>query len=228
MLLRWFITNTTVALAGTAASPLDNIVGPNGETGVGWILDRTQSDLYPRFIQNGGPDFTNPANYRPTTYNNSILQNDDVIREARMNARYTFPTAFPFSLKSGGVWRRHYADAQSVARRWNYAGTAALPADPSIVTFDSVKTGRRIPQWEALQFFAERQPINPALWTEDRYFNEQNKYTANRAVTETVTAGYALAQGRVGRELGGAASRDALNEIHPVNATIRRLENSAE
>ena len=37
----------------------------NRLTGVGWILDRTSSDLYPQFIPNGGPDFTNPANYRP-------------------------------------------------------------------------------------------------------------------------------------------------------------------
>lgn len=35
-------------------------------------------------------------------------------------------------------------------------------------------------------------------------------------------------QGERVRELGGAASRDALTEIAPVNATIRRLENSAE
>jgi DNA recombination protein RmuC len=35
-------------------------------------------------------------------------------------------------------------------------------------------------------------------------------------------------QGERVRELGGAASRDALNEILPVNATIRRLEHSAE
>jgi DNA recombination protein RmuC len=35
-------------------------------------------------------------------------------------------------------------------------------------------------------------------------------------------------QGERVRELGGAASRDALNEIPPVNATIRRLEHSAE
>jgi hypothetical protein len=33
--------------------------------GAGWILDRTESSLHPKFIQNGGPDFTNPANYRP-------------------------------------------------------------------------------------------------------------------------------------------------------------------
>ncbi len=171
----------------------------NRMTAVGWRLDRTDSDLYPRFTQTEGPDFTNPANYRPTTYNNSILQNDDQIREARANARYTLPVSFPLSLKSGAVWRQHYSSAESVARRWNYAGTTALPSDPTIVTFDSVKTGRRIPQWEAVQFFADRQPVTPSLWTEDRYFTEQNKYTANRAVTETVTAGYAMAQGRVGR-----------------------------
>lgn len=35
-------------------------------------------------------------------------------------------------------------------------------------------------------------------------------------------------QGERVRELGGASNRDALGEIHPVNATIRRLENSAE
>jgi len=35
-------------------------------------------------------------------------------------------------------------------------------------------------------------------------------------------------QGERVRELGGAASRDALTEILPVNASIRRLENSAE
>jgi hypothetical protein len=37
-------------VAGTATSPIDNIVGPNGETGVGWIIDRTKDDLYPRII----------------------------------------------------------------------------------------------------------------------------------------------------------------------------------
>ena len=39
----------------------------NRITSVGWILDRTQSDLFPQFIQTEGPDFTDPSNYRPTT-----------------------------------------------------------------------------------------------------------------------------------------------------------------
>ncbi|WP_414660349.1 TonB-dependent receptor [Horticoccus sp. 23ND18S-11] len=171
----------------------------NRITNVGWILDRTQSDLFPRFTQTEGADFTNAANYRPTTYNNSILQNDNDNKEVRGNARYELPVSFPLYLKAGALWREQYADASSVARRWNYAGTTALPADPTIRSFDTVKTGRRLPQWEAVQFVADRQPITPALWREDLYFYEQNKYTANRAVTEEVTAGYAMAQGRVGR-----------------------------
>ncbi|MBI5766497.1 MAG: TonB-dependent receptor [Verrucomicrobia bacterium] len=171
----------------------------NRLTGVGWVLDRTESDLYPKFTQTEGADFTNAANYRPTTYNNNITQADDQIREARLNARYTLPTRFPLSLKSGALWRRHYIGSFNVARRWNYAGTTALPADPSIVTFDFIKTGRRVPYWEPLQFFPDRQPATPALWTDDRYYHEQNKYTANRAATETIGAGYFMAQGRVGR-----------------------------
>lgn len=177
----------------------------NRLTGAGWILDRTESDLFPRFLRNGGPDFTDPSNYRPTQYTNTNLQNNNVRRELRGNARYELPTSFPFSLKTGASWRSQYADNQSVSRRWNYAGTAALPSDPSIISLDYIKTGRRMPYWENLQFFSDRQPLTPALWREDQYYFYQNNYTGNRGVTEWVTAGYGMAQARFGRTslLGG-------------------------
>jgi hypothetical protein len=35
----------------------------NRISNVGWILDRTESDLYPKFIPNGGGDFTNASLY---------------------------------------------------------------------------------------------------------------------------------------------------------------------
>ena len=177
----------------------------NRLTGAGWILDRTDSDLYPRFLPNGGPDFTNPANYRPTTYTNSILINDNHNKEVRGNARYELPVSFPVFVKAGATWREQYVSAESVSHRWNFAGTAALPADPTIVTYDYVKTGRRMPYWEPVQFFPDRRPATPTLWQENLYYHYQNNYTANRAVTEWVTAGYAMAQGRIGRTtfLGG-------------------------
>ena len=42
---------------------------------VGWILDRTQSDMYPRFVQTEGPDMTDPNNYRPAA--NGLNNRDD-------------------------------------------------------------------------------------------------------------------------------------------------------
>jgi iron complex outermembrane recepter protein len=171
----------------------------NRITGVGWILDRTESDLYPRFIQNGGPDFTDYRNYRPVTWTNNNQQNEDIIREVRGNARYSLPTAFPLHVKTGALWRQRYVEQGNIARRWSFIGTSAIAADPTIITFDQVKTGRMIPQWETAQHFRDREPIDPAIWREDRYFHEQTKFTGHRAVTEEINAGYVMTQARVGR-----------------------------
>lgn len=195
--------------AGTATDPLDNIVGPNGETGVGWVLDRTQSDLYPRFIQNGGLDFTNPANYRPSV--NGLTSNSgnldiDLIKEARAHFKYRLPIeSFTAFLKTGGQVRDHTVELERRGRRWSYIGREALPTDPSILLWDKVKTGRNIPTWEAAQFIQNGQPTNPALWQEDRYFYEQNRLSASNKVNEVITGYYIMTQGRIGKSgfLGG-------------------------
>ena len=188
-----------------------NINQSTGKTGslvmsianVGWILDRTQSDLYPRFIQTEGPDFTNPANYRPA--NNGLSTTNDHrdfnIAEVRGNARYELPTPVPMSFKTGLQWRQQTADNRTDHHRWSYIGTAPLPSDSTIIPFDLLKTGRRIPQWDAGAFMSEgTTPINPALWREDLYFHAADKYIGKQKVTETVVAGYVMAQGRLGRE----------------------------
>ncbi len=172
----------------------------NQLTGVGWILDRTQSDLHPQFIQTEGPDMTNPANYRPAAngLSNANAENDREVRELRGNVRYQLPVRFAAFLKAGAQWRENAANDVVRDRRWSYLGTTALPASTAIVTFDQVKTGRRIPQWEASDFISTREPAQPGLWREDRYFHESNKFIGTRAVTETVTAGYVMTEGRVG------------------------------
>jgi iron complex outermembrane receptor protein len=171
----------------------------NRISGIGWILDRTQSDLYPRFIQTAGPDITNAANYRPsgqlTTRNND---RDVEIRNGRANLRYSVPVEFKLSLKGGLDWREQVASEASRSRRWNYTGNTALPSAP-IVTWDSLKTGRMVPQWESAAFIKSEIPTTPSLWNEDLYYREQQKYTGTRQVTETVTAGYAMAEGKIGR-----------------------------
>ena len=166
---------------------------------VGWILDRTHSDLYPRFIQTEGADFTNPANYRPNgNMSNGDNNNDHEITELRGNARYTFATAFPLSFKTGFHRREQWVDEGSISRRWTYVGTTALPANPNVVLSDTGRTGRNIPVWEASDFIRNRRPITPSLWREDAYFFESNKFIAERSVTEIVTSGYGQLQGRFG------------------------------
>lgn len=190
-----------------------NLNNGNGQGGVlvnrianvGWILDRTQSDLYPRFVQTEGPDFTNPANYRPSPTNaltNADNQSDQRVRDLRGNARYTLPTSIPIALKTGAQWREILVQQLQLGRtrRWNYVGTGPLPTDPNLTMFDEIKTGRRMPQWEASMFIRDRTLIDPSLWSEDIYYREQTKYTGTREVTETVTAAYAMAQGKLGRE----------------------------
>jgi iron complex outermembrane recepter protein len=174
----------------------------NRITNVGWILDRTQSDLHPRFIQTEGPDITNPANYRPAAngLTNANADNDRAVKELHANARYPLPvTVAKVDLKAGFTWRENSATDNNRGRRWNYLGTAALPADPTLFMYDERKTGRHIPQWEASTFINERVPVNPALWREDAYFFEQNKYVGASDLSEAITAGYLMTQGKMGQ-----------------------------
>ena len=167
---------------------------------VGWRLDLTGNERHPSFVQTAGPDLTNPANYRPVTINNRNESNNHDIKEARGNLRYQLPLSVPTFVKTGFNWRYQRAFNGSGVRRWNYTGTTAIPHDPSIITYDMVKTGRRIPIWESAAVMTSAGPVNPAVWREDDYFRESSKYTGTRAAEETVTAGYVMAQGKFGTE----------------------------
>jgi len=189
-----------------ARNNLNNGNGQGGEltmriAGTGWILDRTQSELHPKFLPNGGLDFTDPSNYRPTgALQSSDGQNDQRVRDLRFNALYKLPTAVPLAVKVGGQWRETLAQTLSNSRRYNYLGTGPLAPDPGLVTFDQVKTGRMMPQWTSSMYINNRRPVDPTLWREDEYYRLQQAYTGARDITETVTAGYFMAQGKLGRE----------------------------
>jgi iron complex outermembrane receptor protein len=169
---------------------------------IGWILDRTQSDLHPRFVQTEGVDFNDPNNYRPAP-NGLNNRNDGTfhrIRELRGNARYALPLAAPTFFKTGVNWREQQISTFNLTKRWSYIGTGPLAASPGTIMYDQVKTGRRIPQWESDDFIKGGVPVNPALWREDVYYHETIKYTGTRKVTETVSSGYVMAQGRLGSD----------------------------
>jgi iron complex outermembrane recepter protein len=188
----------------------------NRVTGVGWILDRTQNDLYPRFIQTAGPDITNPASYRPNSYNFGDAWTHHEITQLQGNVRWKAPTEMQLFLKTGARWREELVAKESKNRRLNFTGTnsAQLPTDPTIRTFGNHKTGLNTPQWKESAIAWGRQPVNPALWSEDRYFHEAAKFSGHNSVTETVSAGYLMAQGKFKKTgfLGGVRVEETEDE----------------
>ena len=180
--------------------------GPWVFGGAGWIIDTSKSQLHPEFRQNGGPDFTNPANYRPRNTDGLVQarnQNDQQLKQARIDVRYKLPfIAAPTNLKTGLHWRELRMEEWGKDRhRWSYApGGPALPHDPNYVSYDRIKTGRAIPVWQSHMFTTDGRPNDPALWVEDIYYNESQKYVGDRGLNEEITATYLMAQGRLGRE----------------------------
>lgn len=191
-----------------AVVSIDHINGGGGDggvlvnriTNVGWILDRTESDLYPRFTQVGGPDISNPANYRPNSLAFADSKTIHEVREIRGNVRYRLPTETSLYLKAGARIREEKAGDINRDRRSIFTGTNSgqLPTDPSIKTFGNIKTGLNIPNWYANAVSRNRTPVDPTLWRDDVYFAESSRYTGTRQVTETVKAAYIMGQGKVG------------------------------
>lgn len=192
---------------GTAGSLTMRLgtVSPTGAWtagGAGWIIDRTGSDLLPSFRQNGGPDFINGNNYRPTgNLSNTNTQNDQRLTQFRFNVRYQAPFAMPTYLKTGFSYRSQVLDIWAKDQhRWTYAGTGPLPTNPNIPNYYSQNTGTFFPRWYSNDFMDKRRPKDPSLWTEDRYYNESQKYSGTKGLQEIAQAAYIMAQGRLGTE----------------------------
>ena len=178
----------------------------NRISNIGWTIDRTQSDVYPRFVQTAGADITNPANYRPIA--NGLVKTSSEqpqeVPQARANLRYKLPVSVPTTFKTGVAWREQSVDLANYSRRWSYIGTTGLAADPRARPYNNIKTGLNLPRWQTSDHFTDgsagKTPTVPAAWQEDLYFFESNKFSGNRRASEEVTAGYLMAQGSLGRE----------------------------
>jgi hypothetical protein len=178
--------------------------------GAGWILDQTKNELHPQFIQNGGPDFTNPANYLPRATDGLTQarnESDQLQKQFRLDIRYKTPLAAPTFLKTGFHWRSLQMDQWGKDRhRWvpkavnAYDSSVRFMPDSNYVSYDMVKTGRRIPFWQAEGFTKDGRPVDPSLWTEDMYYNESQKYVGTNGVTESIGALYLMANGRLGKD----------------------------
>ena len=170
----------------------------SGVANIGWTIDRSASDVYPRFIQNAGLDVTNPANYRPTGNNLTVRNQDDYEQVSGFtgNVRLQLFAQKPFFLKTGIDWRKVAIDQVIRDRRYIYAGTTALPHD----TTAELRSSFGIPHWHPGTLVRDGKPISPELWRENVYFHHQQRYVGLQAATETVQAGYVMAEGRLGED----------------------------
>lgn len=170
----------------------------SGVANIGWTVDRSASDLYPRFVQTGGPDVTNPANYRPVGNNLTVRNQDDYEEVAGFtgNVRLQVLADQPLFLKTGVDWREVAVEQFNRDRRYLYIGTAALPHDDSARLRSSFGT----PHWHPGMFVRNEKLVSPELWRENAYIFEQQRYTGRQSAKEMVTAGYLMAEGRFGHE----------------------------
>ena len=178
--------------------------------GAGWIIDQSQSELFPQFKQNGGPDFTDPNNYLPRATDGLTQQRneqDQVQKQFRFDLKYKLAWSVPTALKTGFHWRSLQMDQWGKDRhRWVpkatavYDPTVHFAPDPTYVSYDQIKTGRKIPVWQAEGITVDGRPADPSIWNEDLYFNESQKFVGTNGVTEWIPATYVMAQGKLGRD----------------------------
>lgn len=213
-----FSRSKLLSLAGNGAVLNMRLFDPSKQTigspvvfgGAGWIIDQSRDTEHPTVTQNGGPDFTNPYNYMPTTNGLSGARNQDMqsIRQFRLDLTYKVPVSIPMSIKSGYHYRMlEVAQEGKDRRRWSFNGTLRydpnlrVVSEPSYVSLDRAKTGLAIPYFQTVGGNVSGGfPANPALWTEDRYFYESQKYVGERTFNEWIPAYYSQIEGKFGRE----------------------------
>ncbi|MEY4088188.1 MAG: hypothetical protein RJB55_459, partial [Verrucomicrobiota bacterium] len=170
----------------------------SGISNIGWTIDRTRSELYPQFIQTGGADVRDPANYRPIANGLTVRSQDDYeqVRGFTANARLQPVESHAVFLKAGLDWREVAIDQINRDRRYSYTGTTPLPHDSTAAN----RSGFGIPHWHPGIFVRGDALVDPSVWSQDAYFHEQLRFTGTRAATETVTAGYFMTEGRFARQ----------------------------
>ena len=183
-------------------------------TGVGWILNRTGSNLTPTVTQTAGADWYSLSNYNRLTLTLDDQRNGiDTIVGGQANARKTFAMDWPLTVKSGVRFRQQTRINNRAQRVFQYAGPDGIigvnPAtgkdDGSIGGFLDTKYSYRLfGQYAAWQYpylpaVRVAQRANPS-WFQENYYTTYSSPLINAlTVREQVTAAYAMANLDIGK-----------------------------
>ena len=190
-------------------------------SGVGWVLDSSQSREFPRFTQTAGPNVYDISNYRSNVMTYLGNSRHAHIYSAKLDVRYELPTRLKAHLKAGASLRRQ----DSIQKTWNnnrftYLGLdgRAGTTDDSLALFHD-PTLRRTGEFglTGLPFIhlgtlAQNLESHPEQWTEDLYYRESQKKAGTNSVAEDVFGAYLMGDVRWGKlTLLGGVRREATN-----------------
>jgi TonB-dependent receptor len=172
-----------------------------------WRVDRTNRLHYPTFVQTGGPDVRNFDNGFTDSMNRKDFHQQDEIYAAQFNAKRSFATTLPTSLKGGLRWREQTKQQNRFQPRYTYVGPDGVAGlnnatrinDDNLNRFNGTDghnylplDGRYtiVPAWPDLAAVHRELRANPQLFSENVATTIQNSLVNNGSVREEVLATY--------------------------------------
>ena len=128
------------------------------------------------------------GNYRPVRHENRIQEISKVVESIPKAPKY---------------FDKRHADKWAEVCKNLYDLTILKTVDLDLVEKYVVNWFVSHDAWMEIQkegITQDGRPANPALWNEDLYFNESQKFIGTNGVTEWIPATYLMAQGRLGRD----------------------------
>ncbi|MBI5689099.1 MAG: TonB-dependent receptor [Verrucomicrobia bacterium] len=162
-----------------------------GLTGVGWITDRRQDEVFPQITQTAGRDFYNLASYTTLTLaqNNRIAKSS--ILEARANLRKDFAGVVPFYVKAGLLAQQQERRKDYHYHQYTFVGPGGLGqfAETAAWTREAMEGMRQAP-WIDLYRTSRHKDENPAQWTESVSYRVSQRLQNLQDFSERISAAY--------------------------------------
>jgi TonB-dependent receptor len=163
-------------------------------TGIGWSVDRGDSETRPTWTMTDGRDISNPLNYTPGNMTRRDNRKNIDILSAKGHIQYALPTSIPVVLKSGFSLRSQEMRRTNADRRWDPVSTSAgslahLYIPGRIRISEQERIGQDLPFLDPADIAADLRD-NPNRWREDIYYSTSRRLIGNDTVGEDVWAGF--------------------------------------
>jgi TonB-dependent receptor len=199
-------------------------------TGVGYIIDGSQSLTYPQFTQTAGPSVYDIANYKNGNLVQTGSRRDAHIYSAKADLKYELNTAVPAYAKTGVNFRRQDSDMRTWDdRSLTYVGADGIAntADDTLapfVTGAKLSDDYRLGNLPLLDVRALGQNLrdSPGSWTNNAYYAESRRYSGTNKVEEDVSAAYLMGNAKFGRLTALGGVRYELTEVNSRAWVIQR------